>query len=185
MRRKQKNAVAELRDRLDLTQQQFGSRIERSTARVRQIEEGARISTEVRDRLIALAMQHGYQDLVDDFIAEHETKSKAEGSGAGDVGLAATQFGPITDPRRVRAVSTDRRIAGIERRLENIVDLLESLQDMKGRQPREPAGGAAAVGASSEGLDVRLSRIEAVLRSLEARLAALEAGAPPPSRQID
>lgn len=185
MPRKQKNVVAELRDRLDLTQQQFGSRIGRSTARVRQIEEGARVSTEVRDRLIALAMQHGYQDLVDDFIAEHETKSKGEGSGAGDVGLAAPQFGPITDPRRVRAVSTDRRIAGIERRLESIVSLLESLENMKGRQPRELAGGAAGARASSEALDVRLSRIEVVLRGLEARLTALEAGAPPRSRKID
>ncbi len=185
MPRRQKNAVAKLRDRLDLTQQQFGSRIGRSTARVRQIEEGARISTEVQDRLIALAMQHGYQDLVDDFIAEYETKSKGEGSRAGDVGLAAPQLGLITEPRRVRAVSTDRRIAGIERRLENIVGLLESLPEMKGRQPREPAGGAAAVGASSEALDARLSRIEVVLRGLEARLTALEAGAPPPSRKID
>ncbi len=141
---------------MHLSQVEFARRLGRSYASIQGYEAGKRISTDVRDRLIAMATEHGYQDLVEDFISDRDAEAAAE--------IAASRPQPALDPARVRAISSERRITDMERKIEAIMRLIESAAAQNiGARP-EPPG---------------LARIEAILRSIEQRLAALEGGAPP------
>ena len=64
--------IKTIRQALGITQEEFARRIGRSSARIRQYEEGAKISPPARKAIVELAEQAGLGDLVDDFLSERE-----------------------------------------------------------------------------------------------------------------
>jgi len=115
--KKPRNAIAELRDRLRLNQQKFGEAVGRSAGLVRQLEAGLPPSPGVQQRLVELAEQYGYGDLVDDFLADREEPRRM-----GDLPRQ------IFQPRQIAETSAGRRLAAIETVLDEIKRRLAALE---------------------------------------------------------
>jgi len=115
--RRPRTAAGELRYRLRADQVEFAGLLGKSLGLVRQIEAGVPPSPGVQQRLLNLALQHGYQDLADDFLQDREEPHHLED-------LPRQVF----TPRQVAATTSERLLAEIERRLTAIEKRLAALE---------------------------------------------------------
>lgn len=123
--RRPRTAAGELRYRIRADQAEFGKLLGKSLGLIRQIEAGVPPSPGVQRRLVELATEYGYGDLVDDFLADREEPRRMEDLPR-----------QIFQPRHIAEASADRRLAAIEATLAEIQGRLATLERSRGRDPK-------------------------------------------------